>query len=208
MGWNTNSAILLISLFLTTNPNMHLLAQETSLRLYLRSQEDSSFFTGKELLFLKNNGVVPGEIEYKNLTIDADSYVYTLDTAGIYRVCFIEMGCSKKSNRIIGHYCFSFEIGEAEAVIDTIWAPHIQPYYNMSNGRKYYLFYHSGKYCNGYLKDFYKNTTENIRYEGFFKNGIPRGVHIRYHEDGTVCERIMYSKRGKIKSRSLHLDDP
>lgn len=193
---------LLLSFFVL-GVNFSPFAQKPGLQITLLSQEDSSVLNQTELTLLRDDAYIPDVLATSKIERKKVSDIYFVDSAGLYKVCFIDLGCSKKGNETISHYCFSYMLKGKKIVKDTLWAPLVQPYYNLNNGRYYYLYYHSFKFCDGYIIERYMNTTGELRYEGQFKRGRPKGIHIKYNEDGSVCEKIKYSRKGRIKKTIL-----
>jgi antitoxin component YwqK of YwqJK toxin-antitoxin module len=53
----------------------------------------------------------------------------------------------------------------------------------------------------GYWKKFYKNG--KLAYHGFFKNDKPRGTFTRYHENGVISAKLIFSECGDTASTTL-----
>jgi antitoxin component YwqK of YwqJK toxin-antitoxin module len=54
----------------------------------------------------------------------------------------------------------------------------------------------------GYWKKFYKNG--KVAYQGFFKDDKPRGLFLRFHENGVVSARMTFSTCGDTASAILY----
>lgn len=192
-----NKPVFYIIFFTFLNLMNDCYSQQAGLRISLLSQEDSSIVTGKALNLYKlheNNSI----LLVTNQVVDSISEVFYVNNSGDYLFCFSSSseGCF---NKFEGEQCFEYSLKKGEVIADTLWAPLIMQVISFPSTKNYFLYYASRKLCHGYIKTYFVNTTGSISYEGRFKHGIPRGIHIGYYQDGSICHKITYSKHGKIE---------
>lgn len=182
-------------------------SQKPGLQLYIISQEDSSLINAPNMFLYESYSIDNRSGRLDKIVSKADSMpkILYVDKPGKYLFCFEQNieGCYEKFHN---EDCFEYTLETEKVIRDTLWAPLISRVILIPSAKIRFLYYDSGRLCDGYIMTFFRNSTGKLAYEGLFKRGIPRGVHVEYNEDGTICSVIEYSKRGKVKMRRFSYD--